>query len=226
MDFVLLDDIKFKADLNQLFKTLRVDESGEDAQAIKRMVDEAEAIARPKVLYKVAYIESKYPDSVIIEGIKLTSRVMSVNLKDVHRVFPYVATCGTELENWSTSISDILENFWADAIKVQALQQAMKCFDQHVEQNLSPGKTSNMNPGSLKDWPISEQKSLFQILGDVKGLTGVSLTESFLMTPIKSVSGIKFPTETGYENCKLCPRENCIGRRAPYDKDLYNKNYT
>jgi hypothetical protein len=40
------------------------------------------------------------------------------------------------------------------------------------------------------------------------------------MLPTKSVSGIFFPTETSYENCQLCPRENCPNRRAEYNKAL------
>ena len=49
------------------------------------------------------------------------------------------------------------------------------------------------------------------------------LTDTFLMVPIKSVSGIFFPTEVSFESCQLCPRENCIGRRAPYDPALVKK---
>ena len=45
------------------------------------------------------------------------------------------------------------------------------------------------------------------------------------MSPIKSVSGILFPTEVTYENCQLCPRDLCPGRRAPYDKALYERKY-
>lgn len=225
MGIVLLDNLKFQIDIEQLFNTLRMDKTHEGAEAVIKLAEEAQAIARPKVLYKPAYIESRGDNFVVIDGIKLTSRILSVNLKDAHRVFPYVVTCGTELEDWSNSIKDMLEKYWADAIKIQALHYAMKVFDSHLEEHINPGKTARMNPGSLKDWPISEQKHLFEILGDVKRLTGVSLTDSFLMVPVKSVSGIKFPTETNYENCQLCPRENCPGRRAPYNKDLYEEKY-
>jgi len=40
------------------------------------------------------------------------------------------------------------------------------------------------------------------------------------MIPTKSVSGIYFQTEVRWENCQLCPMENCIGRRAPYSPEL------
>ena len=35
-------------------------------------------------------------DSVVVDGITFKSRVLRVNLEQTHRVFPYLATCGTE----------------------------------------------------------------------------------------------------------------------------------
>ncbi|HHW47766.1 MAG TPA: vitamin B12 dependent methionine synthase [Clostridiaceae bacterium] len=225
MDGVLLDNLEFTVDLDQLFNTIKMDPTDDDADTVIKMAKEAQSIARPKALYKIAYIEEKGDNFVVINGVKFISRVMSVNLKDVHRVFPFVVTCGVELEDWSNTISDMLERYWADAIKIQAMNCAFKAMETHLEEHVKPGKTACMNPGSLEDWPISEQTKLFKLLGDVRNTTGVLLTDSFLMVPVKSVSGIKFPTETDYENCQLCPRENCPGRRAPYDKDLYAKKY-
>ena len=75
---------------------------------------------------------------------------------------------------------------------------------------------SSLNPGSLKEWPITGQVPLFELLGGVTEDIGVVLSDSLLMSPVKSVSGIMFQSEEAYENCQLCPRENCPGRRAPY----------
>ena len=83
-----------------------------------------------------------------------------------------------------------------------------------------------MNPGSLADWPLEQQAELFEVLGDVRGAVGVELTESCLMIPIKSVSGIRFSTEVQFENCQLCPRDVCPGRRAPYDPELHERKYS
>ena len=58
---------------------------------------------------------------------------------------------------------------------------------------------------------------------DVEKLIGVRLTDSFLMVPMKSISGILFPTEVRFESCQLCPRKDCPGRRAPYDQALWSK---
>jgi hypothetical protein len=45
------------------------------------------------------------------------------------------------------------------------------------------------------------------------------------MLPIKTVSGIRFPKEGTYENCQLCPRQKCPGRKALYDEGLYQRKY-
>jgi hypothetical protein len=51
------------------------------------------------------------------------------------------------------------------------------------------------------------------------------LTESLLMVPVKSVSGIVFANEEEFASCQLCPREDCPGRKAPYDPGLYERKY-
>jgi len=66
---------------------------------------------------------------------------------------------------------------------------------------------------------------LFALLGDATEAVGVRLLDSLLMTPTKSVSGIRFPTEERFESCQLCPRPDCPGRRAPYDATLYERKY-
>ncbi len=225
MDSFVLDNVPFQIDTGQLYKNLRIKEGSELVARLNHLVDKAQAIGRPKASYKVAFIESRGNDRVIIDGMMLTSRVLRVNLEKAHRVFPFVATCGIELEEWSVSIDDMLERYWADVIKEMALRVALKHLNEHLIDHFQPGKISRMNPGSLPDWPLPEQQQLFALLGGGPASIGIKLTDSFLMIPIKSVSGIWFPTEESFESCRLCPREKCPGRRAPYDSDLYDRKY-
>jgi len=225
MDAVVLNDIPFHIDMGLLMKKLRVRPEQSYAQDVKRLAEEAQSIARPQALYKVAFIESRVDGGVVVDGITLTSRVLRVNLEQAHRVFPYVATCGMELEEWANSIDDVLRRFWAETINEMALRVAIKALNRHLDERYRPGKTSAMSPGSLGEWPIQAQRPLFALLGDPKQAIGVRLTDSLLMIPTKSVSGIRFPTEESFESCQLCPREGCPGRSAPYDKDLYDRKY-
>ena len=224
-DAIILDDIPFQFDVEQLLKNIRVPAEGEDAPRVRELARAAQAVGRPRAMYRPAYVESKSDDTVVVDGITLTSRIVRVNFDQAYRVFPYVATCGAELEDWSSGMDDMLERFWADSIKRMALNAAGAALDAHLEEHFRPGKTARMNPGSLGDWPLAEQRPLFALLGDPHEAIGVKLTDSFLMVPTKSVSGIRFPTEVTYENCQLCPRESCPGRRAPYDKGLYERKY-
>jgi hypothetical protein len=120
----------------------------------------------------------------------------------------------------------MLKRFWADAIKEMVMRHAHTLMEGHLMDHLRPGKLSRMSPGSLVDWPIQEQLPLFEILGNTRDTIGVHLTDSLLMIPTKSVSGIRFPTEESFESCQLCPREECPNRRAPYDPDLYEKKFS
>jgi len=225
MESGVLNAIPFQIDLEQLAKQLRIKEGSGHLEKLQKLAEQAQAAGKPKAAYRMAYIEERTDDRVKVNGVVLTSRVLRVNLDSAHRVFPFVATCGRELEDWSQGFTDILEKFWADAIKEMALRQAVKWLNQFLGEHFQPGNLSRMNPGSLPDWPLSEQKPLFLILGEGARDIGVRLTDHCLMLPIKSVSGIWFPTEESFESCKLCPREKCPGRRAAYDRELNDRKY-
>jgi hypothetical protein len=115
-------------------------------------------IARPKAMYKKALIEEKGENYVVIEGIKFISSVLRVNLGEVSKAYPYIATSGVEIEEWSKSKDSMLDMLFADAIKEFALASARKALLAHFKEHVYDGLTSTMNPGSLEDWPLSEQK--------------------------------------------------------------------
>ena len=224
MDIVILDEIGFSIDRAALLGRLHLGQTGPDADAFGRLADADEAVARPKAIVRMAYVEDRTPDTVVIGQVTFRSRVLRVNLDAAHRVWAYLATCGTELDGWSGTIPDVFEGYWADAIKEAALGAAIQVADAHIRR-YAAGQTASMNPGSLPDWPMEQQRPLFELLGDPTAAVGVQLTDSFLMVPNKSISGLRFPTEAGFESCQLCPREICPGRRAPYDKDLYGRRF-
>lgn len=225
MDPTILLDIPWQIEIPQLVRQLGLKEGDSYGQDVRAMAAKAESIGRPKALYRASLIESRGEDHVVVEGIPFHSRVLAVNLQKVHRVFPFVATCGVELEEWSGSFTSVLEKFWADTIKGMALGASILALLQHIRDHHHPGEVSMMNPGSIESWPLSEQRALFTVLGNPQESIGVELMESFFMRPSQSASGIWFPTEHRFENCMLCPMENCPGRRAPYDRNLYENKY-
>lgn len=225
MEPIIVADVPFRIDLEDLKKKLHFKEGSPYLQDLTDLVGEAEKVGKPKALFKVAFIDGKGSDSVTIEGTKFKSHILRVNLEKAERVFPYVVTCGVELEDWAGRIEDMLRRFWADTIKEMTMRHAHTIMEEHLMSLYSPGKLARMSPGRLADWPIQEQRPLFKILGNTEKMIGVRLTESLLMVPTKSVSGIYFPTEESFESCQLCPREDCPNRKAPYDPGLYERRY-
>lgn len=222
---VILDDIPFEIDLPLLLRELGAARNESFTNQIERLVIEAQAIGRPKAFYKAAAIEAKGDDYVVIEGQRLNSRVLRVNLEDIEQVYLYAATCGIELDQLASSVDGDIHNFWMNEINLWALDSAIKALDDAIENRFNPGRISSMSPGSLDDWPIEEQRGLFTLLGNLKDSIGVQLQGNLWMAPAMSVSGVRFPSEDGFESCLLCPREVCSERAAPYDETLYDRKF-
>lgn len=225
MTEVVLDQIPFAVDAARLARQARVERDSSFDADLARLAAEASEVARPKVLYRLAYPEPTGENTVAIDGVELKSRVLRVNLQEAHRVFLYVASCGTELEAWARAKDDPLEQYCAEAAKELALGAAAQALDQDLTERFESGPTAAMSPGSLADWPLPQQRPLFALLGEVQAKIGVELSPSCLMIPNKSISGLRFPTEARYENCMLCPRPDCPNRRARYDAGLYDRKY-
>ena len=218
----ILDNIPFELDADAVLSNVHVDRTSQDGKDLQELVETARRAAKPKAICEVSYIEDKSEDSVVLSGVTFTSRVLRVNLDKAERAFPFVATCGRELDEINIPSDDFMKRYWLDAIKGMALGAAMKYLTEQLKDQYALPHIASMNPGDADHaiWPIEQQRQLFSIFGNVEDLIGVTLTDSFLMIPNKSVSGIYFPTEINFESCKLCPREVCPGRRAPYEKDL------
>jgi hypothetical protein len=215
----ILDDIAIELDFDAVRRRLHL-KRDEDIRSARQVVESAQPLIEPEVLYKVAYIEEKLGEDVIVEGVRFSSQVLRKNLDQTGRVFPFVITIGNRFGEKLESCNDLLEKFYLDTIGNVALNQLRKALNDHIKKTYALKKTAFMAPGSLPNWPIEQQKQLFELLGHVEESIGVKLTESLLMLPAKSVSGIYFPTETSFFSCQLCPRERCESRKAKYNEKL------
>jgi hypothetical protein len=226
MDLNIIKDIPVEIDEEKLARKLRISKGGTAmAERFHRLVQEAIGIARPKGAYRPVGFDLQGDDGIVIDGVLLTSRVLAFHLKEIHRVFPFVVTCGREVADWANMQTEVLERFWLEAVLDSILMGAITRTGEQIVSSHALGKTAVMTPGSLPDWPIQEQKQLFTILGDVETAIGVRLRDSFMMDPRQSVSGILFTTEIDFQTCMLCPQEGCPKRRAAHDPDLYEQRY-
>lgn len=131
----------------------------------------------------------------------------------------FMCTAGEEFETFQKRLKtegDMVRVFIADALGSVI---AEKCADQMENSlQLSIDKlgwkhTNRFSPGYC-GWHVSEQQKLFPLFD---GHTcGITLTESSLMVPIKSVSGIiglgKEVRRLDY-TCGLCTFEKCYKRK-------------
>lgn len=215
----ILDDIDIDINLHEVGRRLHMAPEA-DMSEIQALIDMAATLIEPKAIYEVGYIEDKLEDAVMVNGRRLTSRVLRKNLDQAERIFPFVITLGPKPGEKQADSTDLLENFYLDTIGNVALTSARKHLKRHLKSQFALEKISSMAPGSLQDWPIEEQGPLFKLLGDVEAAIGVKLSNSLLMLPAKSISGIYFPTEGSFFSCQLCPRERCESRKAKYNPKL------
>lgn len=215
--------IPFELDQAALLARAHIEPDSDDAKSFSQLVNVALEKGRPKALYAEMFVDSRNGDDVVINGITFTSRMLRANLDKVDRVFPYVATCGHEMDEVPLPPGEFLAGFWWDVIKASLLGSAIEFLNAELELRYLLGKTSSMNPGAgdADVWPIEQQGVLFALLGGVTPAIDVRLTDSFLMVPNKSVSGIRFPTEKDFRACQVCRREKCEGRSAPFDKAMW-----
>ena len=214
-----LDNLKIEIGLHEVGRRLHM-EPDSDMGEIQTLIDTAMTLIESRAHYDVRYVEDKLEDAVIVDGSKLSSRVLRKNLDQAERIFPFVITLGPKLGEKQAASADLLENFYLDTIGNVALNSARKQLKRHLKSQYALEKLSSMAPGSLPDWPIEQQAPLFRLLGDVDAAIGVKLTDSLLMLPAKSISGIYFPTEVSFLSCQLCPRERCESRKAKYSPRL------
>jgi hypothetical protein len=213
----VLDDIPFRLDEAAFLRLTRLPSTSEVQGLLERVL----AAARPKAAYKACAVAEADGERVRLEDREFSSPTLARNLKGVQRVFPYVATCGTELEaleGLEGLSGDLFARYCLDVLKEMALAAARDALLAHLRAVHGATGLSSMNPGSgdARLWPLAQQRPLFGLLGDVQAAIGVRLTPSLLMRPDKSVSGILFPSEEHFESCQHCSREDCPRRRAPF----------
>jgi len=222
----ILENIPVSLRKDELLQRLHLDPSFGESAELEALIEQALETGRPRACFSLETVEKKGEERVAIGGEVFESRILRVNLEHTQRVGLFVATCGVELQRWAEGFEDFLLRWMAEEICESALRQALRHLESRLDSLLGGDQFSTMNPGALEDWPLSQQAALFRALGDVTGAIGVELTESFLMLPRKSVSGIRFSSSRAFANCQLCPRPNCPGRRMPFEERLFQEKYS
>ncbi|MBN1628984.1 MAG: hypothetical protein JW990_04415 [Thermoleophilia bacterium] len=217
----ILDPIPFALDVESLIEKFRMTPDSENAPAFREFVSRVQDAAKPKAVYDGAYIDEKGGDFVVVQGVTFRSRALRKHLTEAERVFPYVVTCGTEVDSARAPDDGIWQKAWLHMLKGEIVSAAVGKLARHIGEHQRIARLSGMNPGSgdADMWPIAQQKDLLALLGDVEAAIGVSLTTSYMLRPEMSVSGLMFPTEFDFQSCQVCHRERCPNRRAPFSQE-------
>ncbi len=216
-----IDNIQVSINTETVKKKIGIADDSDEFDELEEMTKQALTTAKPKAAYREVFVDKISEDTVVIEKVNFTSKVMRSNLKNAGRVFACVLTCGREIDEWAKGFTDMMDKYLADNIMEIILYKAGEYLFNTISETYGIEKTGWMSPGSLPDWPVNGQSSLFELLGDVENEIGVKLTEKQMLYPIKSVSGILFPSDINYVSCMLCTKKKCGSRRADFDAELY-----
>jgi hypothetical protein len=179
------------------------------------LLREVRTLARPKagaLLSPVA--PGKGAGGLLIGREAMKSPILSKNLENLGRVFPFLATEGREIAAWAATLPNSLK-LPAFLVRYLALKTAEREIERTIGERFKTGTLAAMSPGALKEWPIEAQSKLFRILGRLPKLLGVALSPHNWMSPEVSSSGLFFETEGGFHNCRYCLMDSCPLRRYP-----------
>ncbi len=141
----------------------------------------------------------------------------------------FLCTAGKGIEELSRRLmsgGDPFTGFVADAMGSLVVEAAMDRLQDTLEQRLVErglGITNRYSPGYC-GWHVSEQQKLFRLLP--AGYLGVSLTDTSLMRPVKTVSGfigVGPGVRRAPYTCKVCDQEDCLYRRLHGEQQTHGE---
>ena len=148
-----------------------------------------------------------------------TGKIVASFLKNSDALVLFSATCGADIEKYSKELmksGHALEGLIVDLIGSELAESVVDYLHFQVGSKVGEvdaGVTNRFSPGYC-NWPVSDQQQLFDLL---KGnQSGIHLTPSSLMIPVKSVSGmigIGYSVKRVEYKCQICDNKKCILRK-------------
>ncbi len=199
--------------------------NGESSPGFSGMLDELLVQAREHINLHAGYRiiprgNASAGDGLvnIFDHVFKTDKLIASRLKKIDGAALFTTSVGTEFDRWSREFfntGDPISGYIADLIGSEYAEAAANWIEDRI---IEIAKTDNLNcsnrysPGYC-GWSVGEQHILFSMLP--KEFCGITLTNSALMLPIKSVSGIigvgAKMIKKDYQ-CKICTLDNCYKR--------------
>ncbi|MCQ2051427.1 MAG: methionine synthase [Bacteroidaceae bacterium] len=149
-----------------------------------------------------------------------TGHIITHGLRNAQKFVIFVASVGPEYTAWTAELSgkgDVFVNFVVDCIGSAIVESVADYMEQCLQTELDQNglkRTNRFSPGYC-GWHVREQQLLFSLFPE-KNPCQIELTDSCLMLPIKSVSGIiGIGTDVRYlpYSCNLCNFAMCYKRK-------------
>ncbi len=226
----ILEGFDFNIDIN-IDDVLTFMGYDEGRPAPKRLREKAQTmrekchqLVKPRSVYQVYEILEMDGGVIRIGNSKLVGEFRGKILKKVLKgslmAIVFAGTLGPEIDSEIEKINsegDVLSSLILDTMGLYALSKGkVKFLNELYTTEAKPrdfSMTPPFGPGQCH-WDIREQKEIFALID--ADLVGIKLTESYLMTPKKSGSGI---IGLGPKNdildktpCFFCERTDCQGR--------------
>lgn len=154
-----------------------------------------------------------------------TSRKICQLMKGVEKIAVFICTAGQGFSDCAKIYNkegEYLKGYIVDTMGSVAVEKSMDFIQSELEKRMQQEGmkiTNRYSPGYC-NWPVEDQKQLFSLLS--VHTCGISLSDSCLMMPIKSVSGIigigKDVHKSSY-SCDICNNLTCIYRKVK-DKNI------
>ena len=206
-------------------------EPGQSPEPIPHLIAEVLAVAHEYCDIKGGYviqndISINRSERILqINGTQFeVKKVVSNQLRKMDNVALFACTAGNGIGDYSKELmheGDFVKGYIADVIGSEIVESAMDMIQNDLEQKMEATGwhiTDRYSPGYC-GWSVGEQQKLFSFFPP--GFCGITLTESSLMQPIKSVSGVigigPNVRRKGYV-CQQCDMVNCIYREKHQNK--------
>ena len=181
---------------------------------LQECVQLCQNLLTPRVCYRFYPVTRE--DGLDLGFAKTNSSALRRNLAGCNEIVLFAATIGLEMDRLIARYAHLSpsKSVMLQAIGAERIESLCDAFENElIRQGHELG--TRFSPG-YGDLPLDLQRDVFAAL-DCPRQIGVSLNESLLMSPSKSVSAIiglnGEASERCVHNCALCTLPNCLYRR-------------
>ncbi|HEX2935108.1 MAG TPA: vitamin B12 dependent-methionine synthase activation domain-containing protein [Bacteroidales bacterium] len=157
--------------------------------------------------------------SILINKTSLNiHKIIFQQIKRADKIAVFLCTAGPKIGEWSRQLmaeGDLMNGYIVDIVGSEIVEGAMDRIQAALAEDMKfqGSNISNRYSPGYCSWDVSEQHKLFSLLPP--NFCNVRLTDTALMYPIKTVSGlIGIGKEVKYNayTCQICDMQNCLYR--------------